>query len=374
MVNKMNKRKMLRWAVPAALLVAVAAAAQLGLLSFGKAQKVTGTGAPTVTAAEARLVKMTPKLALTGSLEGETSVIVSAKISGRIERVLVEDGQTVAPGQQLVALESVELANGARMANDGVQRAAANYDNAATDAQRYRTLHAQNAISRQQLDSAETRLKVAQAELSSAYANLSSAQQQYAYAAVTTPVAGVVANKAATVGQVVAAGQTLMTVENIRQVYAVVNIEQKDMGLIKPGLPAEVTVDTFPGRAFAGKVEVVNPAAGAASRMFRVKIKIDNPDGLLKPGMFVKAAVAVGAEADVLAVPQSAVLQKQGLYYVFVLEDGRAVRRQVEIGQVLGDMVQIRSGLTAGAPVVASNLGSLKDGDQVKTAKQENKQ
>lgn len=369
MVNKMNKGKLLRWAVPAALLAVVALAAQGGLLSFGKAQKISGGGVPTVTVSEALLVKMTPKLALTGSLEGETSVVISARIPGRIERVQVEEGQAVAAGQELVGLESVELANTVRMGRDGVQRASANYENAATDFQRYQTLFTQNAISRQQLDSAQTRLKVAQAELSSAYATLSSAEQQYAYAAVTTPVAGVVANKTATVGQVVAAGQALMTVENIRQVYAVVNIEQKDMGLVKTGLPAQVTVDTFPGLAFDGRVEVINPAAGTASRMFKVKVKVDNAEGRLKPGMFVKAEIATGAETEVLAVPQSAVVQKQGLYYVFVLEEGKAVRRQVEVGQILGDMIVVKSGLTAGAPVVASNLGSLKDGDPVKTGK-----
>lgn len=350
----------------AAAIAAAAAVAQAGLLGGGTAPKVTGGGATAVKAGTVRLVAMTPKLALTGTIEGETSVVVSAKIAGRIAAVPAEDGLAATVGQPLVRLESVELANAVRMSRDGVARAGANHENATTDYQRYLTLFRQGAVSRQTLDSAEMRLKVAAADLSTARAGLSTAEEQYAYATVTAPADGVVANKTAAVGQVVAAGQALMTVEDIRRVYAVVNVAQKDAGPLRPGLAATVAVDTYPGQQFAGRAAVVNPAAGAANRTFRVKVLVDNADGSLKPGMFVRAQIATGAETQVVAAPLEAVFQRQGLYYVFVPEDGRAVRRQVEAGQVLEDMIEIRSGLTAGTPVLTSNLGSLKDGDPVR--------
>lgn len=365
----MSKAKLFRWIIPVVLLAIVSVAAKSGLISFGQAQKINGPAVSTVTVAEARSVAKIPKITLTGSVEGETSVVISAKISGRIEQVLVEEGQAVAAGQQLIGLESVELVNTVRVNSDGVRRAAANYDNAATDYERYQALFRQNAISRQQLDSVETRMKVAQAELSSAHATLSIAEQQHAYAAVSTPISGVVANKTATIGQVVSAGMPLMTVENIRQVYAVVNIEQKDLGVVKPGLPAEVIVDTYPGQVFSGKVEIINPAAGTANRMFRVKIKVDNVDGFLKPGMFVKVRLIVGAETQVLAVPQSAIFQKQGLYYLYRLDGEKVARHQVEVGSVLGEYIEVKSGITVGQPVVTSNVNNLKDGDPVRIAK-----
>lgn len=355
------------WVVPVAASVVLALVVHNGWL--GKAeQKAVATPAVTVTTAAAGYVKKVPQLLLTGSIEGQTSVVVSAKIAGRIAAVAVEDGSAVEPGQELVRLESVELGNAVRQSSAAVARAEANYDNAAANYNRYLTLYQQTAISKQQLDSYETSLKIAQSDLGSARAAFSSAQEQYAYAAVSAPVTGLVANKTATIGQVVAAGQQLMTVESIDQVYAVVNIEQKDMGLVKTGMNADVTVDAFPGESFHGTIVMMNPTAGTNSRVFRTKIQLSNAAHKLKPGMFVKAAVVTGAEQPVLVVPQQALYQKQGLYYVFVLENGKAVRRQVEVGRMLDEAMEIRSGLREGDRVITSNINTIKDGDAVQTA------
>ncbi|HWR42030.1 efflux RND transporter periplasmic adaptor subunit [Sporomusa sp.] len=362
--------KLKYWAVPILLAAVVTAAAQTGLLTPGNAQKqVMATQATSVTAASTQSVNKIPKLSLTGSVEGETSAVISAKISGRIEQIMVEDGQPVVAGQSLIRLESVELSNGVRTGNDAVLRAMANYDNVATDYKRYQALYAQSAISKQVLDGIETKLKVAEADLSSAQAALSTAQQQQAYAAVTAPVSGVVANRAAVIGQVVAAGVPLMSVENLDQVYAVVNVEQKDLGVVKQGMAAEITVDAYPDKVFTGKIEIINPAAVVANRMYRTKIKIDNSQALLKPGMFVKVSIITGNPVPVLAVPQAAIFQKQGIYHVYVLENGKAVRRQVEVGSVIGDFVEIKSGLAEKEQVITSNVNKLKDGDPVQVGK-----
>ncbi|WP_425059336.1 Efflux pump periplasmic linker BepF [Sporomusa carbonis] len=358
------------WIMPVALAVAVTTAAQMGILTPGKAQKqAVSANITSVTVENAQMVNKVPKLSLTGSVEGETSAIISAKIAGRIEQILVEDGQPVSAGQPLVRLESVELANAVRSSSDAVQRAMANYENVEADYRRYQALYAQNAISKQTLDGAETKLKVAQADLSTAKAALSTAEQQYDYSVVTAPVSGVVANRAAVIGQVVAAGGPLMSVESIGEVYAVVNIEQKDLGVVKPGMAAEITVDAYPDKVFAGTIEIMNPAAAVANRMYRTKIKIDNRENLLKPGMFVKVSIVTGQPVPVLAVPQAAIFQKQGLYYVYVLENGKAARRQVEIGSVLGDFIEIKTGLADQAQVITSNVNKLKDGDTVQVGK-----
>jgi RND family efflux transporter MFP subunit len=268
-----------------------------------------------------------------------------------------------------VKLESIELSNSARVAQDSVRKAQANYDSALADYNRYLSLFEQNAVSRQQLDSAQTKLRVAEADLSSAQANAGNAEQQYSYGIVTAPVDGVVANKTVTIGQVVSPGAALMTVENIAEVYAVVNIEQKDLGLIKAGQKATVAVDAYPGKSFEGVVDVMNPVAGTSNRMFRTKIKLDNREGMLKPGMFAKLQLVTGQEVAVITVPQSAVIQKQGIYYVFTIENGKAVRQQVEIGEVEGFSIEIASGLQQGQIVAVNNVNKLKDGDSVQVMK-----
>ena len=356
--------------IPVVIIVGLLLAVKTGILPYGHA-KSTGVApsAITIVADEAKYMNIAPKLSLTGSIEGETTGVISAKIGGRIAEILVEDGQKVSSGQALLRLESVELSNAVGIAKDGVRRLQASYDNSATDYNRYKVLYEQKAISKQQLDSAETKLQIAETDLSSAYAALRNANEQYEYGVVTAPVSGVVANKTAVIGQVVSAGLTLMHVENIGQVYAVVNVEQKDMGALQVGMPAEVTVDAYPGQVFSGMVDIINPAAASTNRMFRVKIKIENGDNRLKPGMFVKTSIILGSERPSLFVPQNAIFQKQGLYYVYAIRNNKVEKQQVEVGIAQGDYIEVKTGVQEKMMLATSNINTLKDGDAILVSK-----
>ena len=354
------------WIIPIVIFIGLLVVFRSGAFSSGKTQLQTNTTGVNVKIAEAQSIETIPKLMLNGSIEGKTSASISAKLAGRIEQVMVQEGQHVNAGDALAKLESVELANSVRTAQDAVSKAQINYDLAMTDYNRYQTLYTQGAISQQTLDTAEAKKRTAQADLSSAVYSQSSAEQQYGYGVITAPVDGVVANVTVTVGQVVSPGAALMVVEDIGQVYAVVNVEQKDLGMVKQGQPAEVTVDTYADRIFAGTVDMINPEAGSANRMFRTKVKIDNADGALKGGMFSKVQLATGDAVQILTVPQAAIIQKQGIYYVFTVENDKATRHQVEVGAVTGDRIEIKSGLQPGDKLAVSNVSQLKDGDVVK--------
>lgn len=362
----MKRIKLKYWMLPVVLFFVMAVVWRSGALSSGKAQSQAVDSTVNIKVVEAQYTNTIPMLLLNGSIEGQTSATVSAKLSGRIEQVLVQEGQQVKAGDPLARLESVELKNSVRTAQDSVTKAKVNYDLAMTDYNRYQKLYTQGATSQQQLDNAEAKVRIAQADLSSAANSQSSAQQQYAYGVITAPVDGVVANVTATVGQVVSPGAALMVVQNINQVYAVVNIEQKDLGLVKIGQKAEVTVDAYADKVFEGTVDVMNPEAGTANRMFRTKVKISNADGDLKAGMFTKVQLATGDSRQVLTVPQAAVIQKQGIYYVFTVENDKAIRHQVEIGAVTGSVIQINSGLQLGDKVAVSSVSQLKDGAVVR--------
>lgn len=362
----MNNSKIKYGLIPFFLVIGIVLVVKMGLLPFGHAKEiVSGSSATKITAGDVQYRSIVPRLMLTGSIEGETTAIISAKVGGRVAEVFVEDGQKVSAGQPLARLESVELSNGITLANETVRRAQANYDNSAEDYNRYKTLYEQKAISKQQLDGFERALKVAEADLSTAFATLSNAKQQYGDALVVAPVSGVVSNKTVVIGQVVSAGLPLMTVDNIGQVYAVVNIEQQDMGVIKPGMPAEITVDSYKGQSFSGVVDIINPAAASTNRMFRTKIKLENGDSRLKPGMFVKVGIAMGVETKALVVPQNAIFQKQGLYYVYVIQGDKVVKQPVEIGQLVGDVIEVKTGLQEKDRIATSNINTLKDGDTV---------
>ncbi len=302
-------------------------------------------------------------LKLTGTVEGMTSAVVSSRFAGKVDRVLVEDGQAVREGEVLLRMDTVELANAVRIAQNNVRQLEANYHIVQADYQRYSNLIARNAVTKQQLESAEARMITSRTEVENAYVNLSTAQKQIADGSIESPVSGVVANKAATMGQVVSPGATLLTVEQIDQVYVVVNVEQKDIDMARLGAEATVTVDTYPDKVFKGSVAVINPVAGNESRMFRVKIKIENQEQLLKPGMFAQAALLSGVQQTVLAAPRSAVIVQKGLSYVYTVENGHAKKTRVETGVLMDDRIEIKTGLSSGAAVITDNLDKIKDGD-----------
>lgn len=365
----MKKIKPKLWAIPLVILVGVFLLFRSGVFAGNKeAANTADNSGLSVKAVTVQYEDTAPRLSFSGTLEGQTSASVSAKISGRIEQVFVQEGQAVKAGDPLVKLETVELNNSTRQAMDSVRKSQANYELALNDYNRYQTLYDKGAVSEQQFDNAKAKLKSAEADLSSAQASQSSAEQQYSYGLITSPVDGVVANKAATIGQVVSPGTALMVVQDIHQVYAVINVEQKELGRIKVGQKGSVTLDAYPGKVFEGVVELMNPEAGSANRMFRTKLKIDNAGEELKPGMFANVELVTGEKEQVLAIPQAAVMQKQGQYFVYTLEGDKAVRHQIEIGEVTGSTIAVKSGLQPGSQVIITSVNRLKDGDVVRVA------
>lgn len=320
-----------------------------------------------VTTTQVNQTQKLNQLKLTGTLEGLTSSIISSRFAGKVDQILVEDGQAVQQGATLLTLDTVELANAVRVAQNTIRQTEANFNTAQADYQRYYSLYAKNAVTKQQLESAETRMITSRTEVDNAYANLNNAQKQEADASILSPVTGVVANKAVTIGQVVSPGTTLLSVEQIDPMYVVVHVEQKDIAAAKLGADVNILIDTYPGQVFKGTVAIINPVAGNESRMFRVKIKVANPEQLLKPGMFVQATLSTGESRSVLTIPRAAVLKQKGLSYVYVASNGQAKKTLVETGDLINDLIEIKTGLQPGMTVIVDNLDKINDGAALMT-------
>ena len=305
-------------------------------------------------------------LRLTGTVEGLTSAIISSRYSGQVEELNAENGQMVQAGTPLLRTESEELMNNVRLAENGVHKASVNNDNIAANCRRQQSLYDMGAVSKQNLESAQTQYATSQADVDDATTNLAIARKRLSDATVTSPVTGVVANKNVTLGQMVSAGTQLMTVEQIDAVYVTVQVEQQDIDKVKIGGQAQVRVDTYKDRTFTGQVAVINPVAGRESRLFAVKIRVENPDFALMPGMFAEINLAGEERHPVLTVPRSALTSRKGQDYVFVVDDeGKAKQVRVETGALFDDELEIKEGLLEGTLVITDNLDKLKDGDAV---------
>jgi RND family efflux transporter MFP subunit len=357
------------WLAAAAAIVILLALARI---LMNHVRQTAGPATPkTVVAQTVARVKKQPALALTGSIEAVQEAVVSAKVAGRVASVPVKNGDAVSSGQALVLLEDSDYLDALAASQASLDKAQANLETERDTYQRQKALYDSGAISASDLEGIKTSLALAQADADSAAAAVDSAREALQETSICSPISGVAANLDVEVGEFLTPGAppatSLLNVEDISSVYAVVNVEQGDLAAVKPGLAARVTTDAYGDRVFNGAVEIINPVADSATRVFETKIRVANGDQLLRPGMFVNVAIDTGAPVDVLAVPQNAVVSTAGLNYVFVVEGNRVKRQQAQVGQVIGQSVEITSGLADGQQIVLTDVDTLNDGDQVTT-------
>lgn len=305
-----------------------------------------------------------------GTVQAREESIISSKVSGRTVNIPFKNGDVVSSGALLVQLDAVDYQNAVQASRGALKKAEAGLVSARTNYDRAKLLMESGALSLKDLEDAENAWKAAQGDFEMASAEVAGALTSLQDTAITAPISGVAANRNVALGQLVAPGVPLLTLEDISSVYVIVKADQKQLGtLIKIGVPAQVSVEGFP-QTFAGKVDTINPVADPAARVFEVKILVPNPGHLLKPGMYARAALTGQVRQRVLAVPQNALISQEGLYYVYQCEDGRVTHRAVKIGDVIGSMVEITSGLKAGEHIIVSNINKLKSGDAVRVVLQ----
>ncbi len=288
---------------------------------------------------------------------------------GRIVALSVDVGDRVKEGQTLARIDAQTYEAAVRQAKAQVSSAHARADNAAASLERARTLFSKNTISSADLDVAEQADSAAAAGLTEALATLAKARNALAYANLTAPFAGVVTERPAENGQVVSAGESVLTLARADIREAVVDIPGELVGSLSIGSPFTVRLQIDPGIEAEGKVREIAPQSDALTRTNRVRILLKSPPDAFRLGALITAN-AQGGEEDALTVPAAAILHQDGATFVWVVEEGKVVRRAVETGASHGARTQIRSGLEPGDVVVIAGVRSLED-DQAVTLAEE---
>lgn len=291
---------------------------------------------------------------------------VAPAIAGIAVRVLAAVGDRVEKGQTLAELESVELGRA------GAERlaAAARLGAARQSLDRRRALARERIVPKRQVEEAESEVSVAAAALRGAETALralgADSKEDRKQApngfALRAAVAGEVLERGIVLGRMIPAGEVVYRIADLETVWLVVQAFERDAVRVSPGTTARVSLAALPGRAFLGTVSLVGRQVNVESRTVPVRIEVENPDGLLWPGMSATALVPLGeAEAQVTTVP-SAALQRVGEDWVaFVPRSESAFEvRVVGRGRDLGEQVEVLSGLTPGEEVVVSGSFLLK--------------
>ena len=356
-------------ALAAATLVAVVA------VSCKKPAAKAGASAETFGAApvkvfKVRREKITERITYTGTLEAWNSINITPEVGGKIARIHVQEGDRVAQGQLLAELETESIRLQLRQAEAGVAVAEASFADALRNKDRMDRLIKENAVSAMQVEKIQLAYDAAAAQLEQARAGLNLARHALDVSLMKAPFAGVIASKNAEVGDVInpmmsgfggGAGGVL-TLMDYSRVKIDVAVSSEDIALLRKGQDALLRVGAFPGRDFRGTVQVVNLTADPQNKKFGVEAVFENPDAALRPGTFGDVVFEVQSHDNALVVPQKAVLENS---YVFVVENGKAVKKTVTLGLQNATMVEILDGLAEGAPVVVEGNYGLEEGAAV---------
>jgi RND family efflux transporter MFP subunit len=364
----------------------------LGLLALGAALACTACNeaksAPTlptpVRTATVQELKVGNAARYSASIVPYTQVDLAFKSNGYVDRILqvksvdggmrnIDQGDWVKRGTVLALVQQQDYLDKLQQAKAQLSRSEAEYQKAKLSFDRTSTLYAAQAATKPDLDNAQAQLDSTTASVSSSKAQISEAQVALDYCSLRAPFDGWIVKRSVDIGSLVGPATNGFTIADTRSVKAVFGIPDTSIGSVKRGQLLTVTTDAVPGN-FQGRVTTISAAADQKSRVYAVEVTIPNGKDLLKSGMI--ATLAVGADAmakSVLGVPLEAVIRdpsQPNSFAVLVADpqgDAASVHlRRVEIGDAYGNMVAVRSGLSANEQVITTGASMVKDGDSVR--------
>lgn len=320
-----------------------------------------------------------------GTLESPAEFVVAPKISGRVERMLVDLADPVQRGQVVAELDNDEYEQAVAEAEAElvvtqakVGEAESGLEIARRELNRVKKLQRRGVANESEYDTAEAErlarqagLEVARAQVRRAEASLARAKIRLGYAKVTASWAGgdderVVAARFVDAGQTVAANTPMLSIVELDPINGVVYVTEKDYPRLAPGQPVQLTTDAYPGETFAGRIKRVAPVFRQVSRQARVELTVANRALRLKPGMFVRAEVVLDRAANATIVPVAALVKRGGATGVFVVsEDEQVVEwRTVKVGIRHEERVQVTGdGVTGRVVTLGQQL--IDDGSRI---------
>jgi len=308
-------------------------------------------------------------LPLSGALRALNQVAVKAKVGGEVKEVLVRAGEAVTLDQILIRMDTSEYQAKVEQARGSLVAARGQLDIATKSRDNNLALLDKGFISRNAFDNAASQFDIAKANVDTARGALDVAQKALNDTVIKAPMAGLVSTRTIEPGEKVSVDNKLLDVVDLRQMELEAPVPTADILKVKLGQEVLVRVEGLPD-AVTGKVVRINPATQSGSRSIMVYVRIDNPDNLLRAGMFADASLTLDKRDAVLTVPTTAIQNEGDKAYVYTIENGKLARRDVVTGlrgvDSKGNAVEISSGLQDGARIVKANLGNLNAGTPVK--------
>jgi len=408
-----------------ALVIALAAVSLLSIAcskgSNAQTNKQQGAAMPPavvdVTTASAIMRQLPRFFEATGSLAADEQTDVAPAVAGKVVAVGVDLGSYVQQGAVLVRLDDRDARIRLEQAQAQVAQAQANVrqaeariglragqsfdparvaevqaarvalDLAEKNLRRYERLIESGDVSRSAYDQQRAQrdqlqqqyeaqltqarqnyaaVQTARAAVDSAQTQISQARKAIADAVVVAPMSGYVSDRPVALGEYVATTNKVATIVRTNPLRMKIDVPEQAVGEVQVGQSVSLTVSAYPDRTFNGRIARVSPSITATSRTLTVEAEVENGGNILKPGQFATVRILLPQSAPAVLVPARAVRTEGGTSRVFVIKDGRAQERLVQLGQTEGDLIEIKVGVNADEPVATSNIEQLSDGMAVR--------
>jgi membrane fusion protein, multidrug efflux system len=363
------------------------------------------TGTVSVETTKPQRISVERTVDLSGTLTSPDQARVSSEVAGKVMEVLVEIGQEVGAGQALVYLDTTELKLALERAESSmrqteaqlgvdasrpdrlpgddevatVRTAAANRDDAHAQLARAQELISKGLLSKAELDTIQTRVKITEAAYQAARENVASlraslqdrraswdlAKKKLADAVVRAPVAGAISERPVQRGEFIRENTQVATIVRMNPLKFKTAVQEKYANMIHQNQTVQFSVEAFPTEKFTGRIAFISPAVDQGSRTFAAEVLVENPSRKLKPGFFAQGQANIGRDENVIGVPEATVSNLAGVSSVYVIQDGVVRQQTVQLGQKVGDIVEVVSGLKGDETIAASNLNQLVTGVKI---------
>jgi membrane fusion protein, multidrug efflux system len=337
----------------------------LGFIKFRQVQSAVQAASfqpppEAVTSVVAKQEQWPATMGVIGTMEAVHGVTVSADLPGSVEKINFASGQSVREGDVLVELDTRQ--ERAQLAALEAQR-----DLARINYGRTQQLVKEGVISRLEYDQATAQQKTTEANVAEIRATIERKT-------IRAPFSGILGIRKVNLGQYLAAGDAVVPLQSLNPIYVNVGLPQQSIGQVRVGRNLRITSEDLPGQVFTGRVTAIDSVVDQATRNIQVQATLANPEGKLRPGMFVQVEVVLGASRPVIALPASAISFAPYGDSVFIITDlkdqkgqtYRGVRQQfVKVEGSRGDQVAVVSGVNPGEEVVSSGVFKLRNGAAV---------
>jgi membrane fusion protein (multidrug efflux system) len=309
-----------------------------------------GSGPVAVIVTEVAAQNYTDRFTALGTARANESIDVTSRISSVVTGIHFEEGQRVKAGDLLVELDNAEIRAQLNMAEASLKQKRSQF-------RRSQTLGQTRVVSDAELEELEAGVLMAEAEVRGAQARLDNSY-------IRAPFSGTVGLRRISLGDLVGPETTITTLDDTDTIKLDFTIPEIFLSSLEPGMPIEARTNVFRDHIFTGTISSIDTRIDPVTRSLSVVAGMPNADGLMRPGMFLTVGVEKERE-NVLLIPEEALVPRQGRQFVYVIEDGKAIEKQVELGARVPGLAEIRSGLSAGDTIVTEGTQKVRNGAAV---------